>query len=64
MLGKVRLFLKQCLHDLHFMKTRSYSPNLSKLKPQLPSAEDLVFIKLKKHSLQNEWILAVEPEEM
>ena len=24
----VHLFLKQCLHDLHFMKTRSFSPNL------------------------------------
>ena len=30
---KVHLILKQCLHDLHFMKTRSCSPNLSKQVP-------------------------------
>ena len=32
-LSKVRSFLKQCLHDLHFMKTRSFLPNLSNLAP-------------------------------
>ena len=31
--AKVHSFLKQCLHDLHFMKTRYFSPNLSKLAP-------------------------------
>ena len=30
---KVNLFLKQRLHDLQFTKTRSFSPNLSKLAP-------------------------------
>ena len=30
-LTKVYLFLKKCLHDLQFIETRSYSPNLSKL---------------------------------
>ena len=28
---KVHSFLKLCLHDLHFMKTRSISPKFSKL---------------------------------
>ena len=31
MCTKGHLFCKQCLHDLQFMKTRSSSPNLSKL---------------------------------
>ena len=30
---KVHLFLKQCLHDLQFMKTRPFLPNLSMLAP-------------------------------
>ena len=29
----VHSFLKQCLHDLHFLKTRYFSPNLFKLAP-------------------------------
>ena len=32
-LAKVHSFLKQCLHDLHFMKTSYFSPNLYKLAP-------------------------------
>ena len=31
--AKVQSFIKQCLHDLHFMKTWYFSPNLSKLAP-------------------------------
>ena len=31
----INSFLKQCLHDLHFVKTRSLSANLSKLDPAL-----------------------------
>ena len=30
-LAKAHSLCKQCLHDLHFLKKRSYSPNLSKL---------------------------------
>ena len=33
MSSKVHSFLKQCLHNLHFIKTRYLSPNLSKLAP-------------------------------
>ena len=31
--AKVNLFLKRCLHNLPFMKTRVFSPNLSKVAP-------------------------------
>ena len=50
-------FLNQCLHDPHFMKTRSFSPKLSKLVG-LTSAEGPCFHKLKRHCVKNEWILA------
>ena len=45
---KVYPFLKQCQHDLHFMKTRSFSPNLSKLA-LLTSAVGPCFHKEEKH---------------
>jgi hypothetical protein len=51
---KVHLFLKQCLHNFHLMKTRSFSPNLSKLAPPDISW----FHKLKKDRFKNEWILS------
>ena len=53
---KVHSFLQQYLHDLQFMKTRSSSPNLSKLAPAGISWRPC-FHKLKKHCLRNEWIL-------
>ena len=43
------------MHDLHFMKTRYFSRNLS--KPLLTSAEVPCFRKVKKHCFKNEWIL-------
>ena len=46
--AKVHSSLKKCLHYLQFMKTSSYSPNLSKLP---------CFHKVKKHCSQNEWVL-------
>ena len=33
--AKVNLFLKRCLHNLPFIKRRSFSPNLSKLAPAI-----------------------------
>ena len=32
-LEKAHLFLNQCLHNIHFKKTRYFSPNFSKLAP-------------------------------
>ena len=55
MLPKVHSFLKQCLQDLNFMKTRPFSPNLSKLVG-LTSAEGHRFHKLKKNYFKNESI--------
>ena len=55
MFPKVHSFLKQCLQDLNFMKTRPFSPNLSKLV-ELTSAEEHCFHKLKKHYFKNESI--------
>ena len=46
MFPKVHSFLKQCLQDLNFMKTRPFSPNLSKLVG-LTSAEGHCFHILK-----------------
>ena len=37
---RMKQFLKQCLHDLHFLKIRYFSPNLSKLAPA-----DISYIK-------------------
>ena len=54
---KVHLFLKQCLHDLHFMKRRYFSPNLSKQASSYIRAEVPCFHKVKKHGFKNEWIL-------
>ena len=60
---KVRSFLKQCLHDLHFMKTRSFLPNLSELAPDdISQAEGPCFHKLKKHRFKNEWILVTKQQ--
>ena len=40
-------FLKQCFHDLHFMKTRSFHQTFPSL-PELTSAEGPHFHKMKK----------------
>ena len=52
-------FLKQCLQDLHFMKTRYLSPNLSKLVPADISWSTL-FSLSEKHCFKNKWILVEE----
>ena len=44
---KFHWFLKQCLHDFQFMKTRPFSPKLSKLAPSDISWRTL-YLKLKK----------------
>ena len=50
-------FFKQCLHDLQFMKTRSSSPNLSKLARADISCEFMKTMSFWRHSLKNEWTL-------
>ena len=44
---KVHSFLKQCLHDLHFMKTRSFHQILISKLAQLASAGRPCFHKMK-----------------
>ena len=44
--AKVHSFLKRCLHDLHFMKTRSFHQTFPS-QPQLTSAERPCFHKMK-----------------
>ena len=53
--SKVHSFLKQCLHYLHFMKTRSFSPNLSNLV-RLTSAKGHCFHKMKNSVSISQWI--------
>ena len=55
---KDHLFCKWCLHDLQFMKTRSFSPNLSKLARAAISYQFMKTRSLCRHCLQNEWTLA------
>ena len=54
---KGHLFCKQCLHDLQFLKTRSSSPNLSKLARADISCQFIKTRSLCRHCLQNEWTL-------
>ena len=54
---KVHLFLKHCLYNLHFMKTRYLSPNFSNLAPAaLTSAEVPCFHKVKYIRLFQKWM--------
>ena len=53
---KVHSFLKQCLHNLRFMKTRQFSPNLSRLALADISWSTL-FSWSQKTLFQTEWIL-------
>ena len=52
-------FCKQCLHDLQFMKTRSFSPDLSKLARADISCQFMKTRSLCRHCLQNEWTLGL-----
>ena len=54
--SKGHSFCKQCLHNLQFMKTRSSSPNLSKLARADISCQ---FMKTRSlcTTVQNEWTL-------
>ena len=56
---KVHSFPKQCLYNLHFVKTTSLSPNLSKLAPADIIWRTLFSKNEKKHCLKNEWILGM-----
>ena len=50
-------FCKQCLYILQFMKTRSFSPNLSKPARADISCQFMKTRSLCRHCLQNEWTL-------
>ena len=54
---KGHLSCKQCLHDLQFIKTRSSSPNLSKLARADISCQFMKTRSLWRHCLQKEWTL-------
>ena len=53
--NKVHSLCKQCLHDLHFLKKGSFSPNLSKLS-ELTFYENKIDVQ---NFLLNEWILVL-----
>ena len=50
---------KQCLHHLHFMKTKTSSPNLQKLARADISCQFMKTKILVQNCLQNEWTLLI-----